>query len=639
MAIKWSPGCRCCGGCDVTEIGYTPTTEQMREDYPQWQSATEYLAGDLFVHSSINEQGLFLFEAPMTMQSGPGWTAFEESRYTNLRRVDLLNEVDEWHLYGDGWLELSPEELDDYLRFGRIAQEMGFITKRDVLPSVTNWAVTWNFNPVLAQQKAPMELDYLAGVTLDSDLNITHGFYSKYRYVEEDSADGLPDSEYWDIQVKMHHVMGIIVDGTGTDYDTHYSLSPNLNPKTMSRYPQPQEGAYKGTLQADSNLADLVGTEPAATVDGYTYLITDGPGNIWETADRLDGIAVETGDFIKCTDWTDPGNKNSWTVYRDAPGYSTITTVDVLTGSITKEDPDQAGAITGGKVGIYCAKSGPPDEGDTVYQSPIMNGLFTNGLTRTERRLSLLTPDCAFVPGNMQCPCPDRTEYSSDIVFPGGVSLIAAQNMRYVAVNGSNMMDMQQPPNESTTREIAGSEPRGTSIRKVDGCRWEGVNFYLMLVHETEQVAGSQNRFDYWTHISVVYERFDMSIGLTESRKVRLFGRSKVETAGIYLADQGRVTTGGSPPSPQISLSDYNDAYFLDAYWINGSFCGIGCSPRVLTQTESLEMGVDESLALWNGFNCSGWTLQGTYRHSQYESDFPGETDPFKNGTWTIASA
>lgn len=149
MPIKWSPGCGCCGTtCEEKTIAFTATTEQDRNPLPAWMPFTEYLQGDGFHQASNFDGAVYLYEAPRTLFSGSGWTLFEETRYVQIRRVDLLNEVTEWDLFGSGWGSLSETELDDFLRNGKLAEGMGYLSKAEVLPSVESWRVDFSYSLV-----------------------------------------------------------------------------------------------------------------------------------------------------------------------------------------------------------------------------------------------------------------------------------------------------------------------------------------------------------------------------------------------------------------------------------------------------------------------------------------------------------
>ena len=148
MAIRFSPGCGCCEptGCKLESIGFTPTTEQERENYPDWKPYTEYLAGDQFSFVSNEDSHRYLYRAYFTMYSGSGWTVFEESRYERLQRVDQKNEVDEWNLYGSGWDRLTDDQLHTFLVNRRLGDEMGLTSKSEVLPSSLEWTCNYNLN-------------------------------------------------------------------------------------------------------------------------------------------------------------------------------------------------------------------------------------------------------------------------------------------------------------------------------------------------------------------------------------------------------------------------------------------------------------------------------------------------------------
>lgn len=140
-------GCGCCTTttCENASIAFTPTAERDRISRPSWKPFTEYLAGDEFHQQSNNDGAVYLYRVDFTLFSGGGWTVFEESRYTQVRRVDLFDEVKEWDLFGSGWGLLEQEEISEFLANGRLAEGMGYVSKSEVLPSIESWRVDFNY--------------------------------------------------------------------------------------------------------------------------------------------------------------------------------------------------------------------------------------------------------------------------------------------------------------------------------------------------------------------------------------------------------------------------------------------------------------------------------------------------------------
>lgn len=158
MSLRWSPGCGCCGqvfdpSCGQYTLGYSPSSSLSRGEYDsllQWQPLTDYLQGTRFLHANLNpgidgNNHITVWEVPNTMQSGPGWTAFEQSRYTEQEAIDWVDRPEEWLPIGLAWDALNEVERRDLVNLGRLLPGMGYVSSN--FPVLNpDWYVRFDFS-------------------------------------------------------------------------------------------------------------------------------------------------------------------------------------------------------------------------------------------------------------------------------------------------------------------------------------------------------------------------------------------------------------------------------------------------------------------------------------------------------------
>lgn len=449
MVIANSPGCGCCDPCKATETAFTPTTPIDR-GLVAWAPSTAYTAGDKVHHVKLSDGESYQWNVDSNRTSGSSWDASEEAAHTQEQRADLYDEVTEWDLYGSDWANLTEDELDDYLRYGKLAVGLGYISKSDVLPSVTNWKTIFDFVGFGRDGSggiAPgLKIRLWLGLTLDSDEPDDY-FLVDSEWI--DTSQYNPENSIVQYPIKIS--IGEVESGGGvTIWDETYSTA---NQSSACRRPEISGGTFLGGADPATDTLDSLtgnGLGNRAFWKGVAYTATAAG-----TFAGSPGLTVLEDDVIVLTgDHTDPTDAANWTTYTPptTPGLT-----DVFTAQLTKEDPDADASHAGKKVGIYIVAGQPADFGKNGYQSPDI-WLFNRVTSKLQGTIT--TPECEVCARATPCPCSDDDEYSEFMelaVSSGGLSAASGTYNFTEAVGATTWHNWHDPSSGYYVQGVTGS--------------------------------------------------------------------------------------------------------------------------------------------------------------------------------------
>ena len=649
MTMMWSPGCGCCDPCKSEDIGFTPTTKQERGSYAAWIPSNAYTAGDIFHHWKDTPYGReSSWSVPVSQTSGATWDAAEQAKYTFIEEIDWYDEVDEWHLHGSGWLSLTSAQKDDYLRYGKLAEGLGYVTKSAVLPSLANWNVIFEY--ILLPRVAPyvypadgLKIRLISQVSLTGSNVPQEYFYSLMEWDETTEPKESPDIAFpppdlfapplLDLTFSrpLKVTLGkIALDGYGAEvdtvFDTHW-LQRWQHHRYFCRRPDVND-AFLADIIDINDSPSLPGLNLLPTPDslGACYIIDNGPGLILEDpAVPGVGIRVDDGDMICLRDWTAPNDKDSWDIYGTSAGsygYDYLNPPalsDVLSSSLSHENPDPSGDLAGLHVGIIVEQGQDGTGGITV---PELTGF---GRTTFKLNGTITTPECPRCGIARQCPCSLETEY------PVYAELGASADLsKFVS------MIMPDPPGPSTYLGVTCARDSGSnwedlgnlgkSTWRTGPCSWEFVQVHASIYYGADGGMGSggvQHVIFTYEHVTFVLRRL----------------------APFKVWAQTDATLAWVPTYSGIIKADYSDRYtkaqllsylWPDEYW-HGRFVrnGIGCNE----QRGIIATGSAYAITDLEDFECNNFTIQGTYDVDVLSVTFP---DLYENtligDTWTVQS-
>lgn len=612
MPMQWSPGCGCCDPCKSTQIEFTPTSKYTRGGYSEWQQNFSYTAGDKFAHYRNSDGRVCEWEVPSDLTSGSGWTAAEEARYTFLEVIDYYDQVTEWHLYGSGWASLTDTELDNYLLYGKLAEGMGYVSKNDVLPSLTNFNAIFEFDinrridPYTAVSP-PFKYQLFAAATLNGSNEPDDYFGCDVEWVE-DSGEPIESNFSFSrpVKITMYRVVNQVLAET---YDIQWTNSLANGPRMFCRRPDVTDGRFVGCVDLDATPTPTLSniTTPFVTdLYGLAFTVVNGPGSI---AGTVGSLTVADGDVIQLDDPDNPTLAASWTIY--SPG-STISQTDVLECGISTETPDSGNTITGLKIGVYIATGQPPDSGKAAYQSPdIIN--FARATAKLNGTIT--TCECQVCALTRQCPCEDDYEYQVFSQFTSTTDLTEYLTM-WPTPSNSHGLPVTWTPVASSSANIG---LLGTTTQRLSEC-----SFRFMKIHAFDGKADSgiyKGRT-----VTYVWQYATLSILRYSGFVVKLFTDSEIRIyttlwdfqTGTYPA---AATVGDLITNLGGSIDDAWDVnFFLQSSFYFRSTSGSGESSYI-----DLE-----------AFDCTSFTLTGTY-DTDYHGGSP--TNTWIGDEWTVQSA
>lgn len=302
MAIRFSPGCGCCG-CETATLRWVPSSPLSRGEYTdsdRWRPFTEYLKGDKFWELSEDQNGdthAFLFTVPETLFSGGGWTLTEEARYSRGRGISYFDGLEDFYIWGTGWSS-NQIVLHEQIQSRKMKERQGIVSRRKVADE--EWLAKWTVeiprevnSPTMEMDQISLRILFMGSVTYepsDSErVEPTRGIASlvtkcnpRERLIEKYDEDCIPWCEAYlaendpnfdisdlgleyprcgpqppfDIDFKIEHgtfkssVASIVVDQTWTRQQTKNSW-------VNSRSNQPIDGTVVGELNVPELLQRL----------------------------------------------------------------------------------------------------------------------------------------------------------------------------------------------------------------------------------------------------------------------------------------------------------------------------------------------------------------------------------------------
>lgn len=555
MPLRRSPGCDCCGprGCEDIRIGYTPTNELSRglwDGTPQWTPDTAFFAGDRFLQYRLEDNRYCAWEAPTTLQTGSGWTQFEQDRYTLVSVVDVIDEIAEWIPIGTGWESLSAEQYEQAFLNGYLFQDCGFISRDNVLPSTDlNWSVSFNY-------LYPSRFDAdIRQFVLDGD-RLSFGLYAAV-FDEETYRNGV-QLQYSYLQPGEYPVQNISIPGcNGFNsaspwnkqlllrnqlLDQTWAISPNV--PLIATTSQPVGGNVVGTVdpsESPISLESVVFSSPGLFAHNrwFQAYVVLGSGDFYvgtyDPENNTNRLSADAGDVLVVLNPEQPADITSYNIIRE----NEIITEPILFGGGMRlyAPPD---IPNGKRVAIYC---------DTVEN---VNPVQFNGLPGVGMKFSGVQaikvrqvdePYCRTVQPSA-CPCPGDTE-----IYP--VTLSEGLNRDYTAI------DTILPRPDDQGRPIGSlirNEEMGTfeySMLRSGLCRFQFLKLKAWeWVWYEPGALRSSTRDDlddlYRQRITLGYEFGELDIEPTFNRNVIVSARV---TVGLYSLPENLVfVPQGVPP-------------------------------------------------------------------------------------------
>lgn len=353
--MKHSPGCKCCKSCRRIPLKWVPSSPYDRGEYTdddQWKPYTEYLQFETFWAQATDRNGdiqKFLYQAPVTMFSGGGWTNAEEQRYVKLRGVSYCDRLDDFYLVGDRW---PSDEIDlhEYLQERKLTEGQGIVSVKQHIEKdyYVSWYPSLNSTEQYDSYDMPslhIDIQALCNVDHDPDSELmpTSGLLSSIKKAlpEERFQGPYPENcipscsalteTIWNpddpacgnkpphsIEMVARH--GTLVDSVEDLSDHYRNVSNSL---AQARSFQPQNGAVTETLDIEAELAasgeTAVNLHGDRTWAGEYARLSNRKGNphlqnqvmVVTTAGKVNTgetvVDLEAGDIIRIDDFTKVG--------------------------------------------------------------------------------------------------------------------------------------------------------------------------------------------------------------------------------------------------------------------------------------------------------------------------------------------
>lgn len=608
MAIRWSPGCGCCGGdpCNNRDVRFTPTSKLTRGNFAEWKPSFVYKPGETFAHYRIGDGRICEWQTPGPMQSATGWTTFEETRYTLLQVLDYVDDVEEWELYGSGWDTLTPEQKADYIIKGRLAGGMGYVSKEDVIADVKNFSVY--FRPMAVQLPESGTLEAFAAVSLDdAGKPDSYFLWSVENVGVNNDPQGPGTLGNWPNKNALERVEAKSVAET---YDIawqqgSFQFEPTGYSVRICRKAEIEDGFYNGTMSIGAggtldirSVLTSLGLLTATRINGYSWKITNGPGTLVFDDGSL---PVQGGEVITQINEADPYKISSWLIRDPAD----IPTYDVLSsGVVLAPNPDEFGAITGKRIGLYVASGFTPG---TAYNIDLFAGAAVSNAG------SLAYDICPVCRAGTNCPCEDESDYPVFATLQQGVDFLEYQNFGPLI-----------PPQLFIPQGVYGPLESigslGSSINRVSICEF---HFYRMHAFSQTVTRTSRPSFRGRT-ITYLWEDARILIQLQPQMLVEIITRSEVRVSKTDLYLQNDTSTPIPLPTPAEALA----------------LVGGSVESAITALTAASGNAASGSTSIWPidlaDFSCKSFIAQGTYT---YGFRFAGRpTNSWIGDAWVIAS-
>lgn len=553
MPIRLSPGCKCCDvtGCQSVLIGYTPTSQLSRGEWsgvPHWMPNALYPLKSRFIQSRLSDARLCAWESPTELQSGPGWIEEEESRYTLLSVIDVIDQVAEWELYGSGWENLPESQREYAIANGYLYPGCGFISREIAMPTTDlDWVASFSIYSKLPIDPEYLEYEIAARTITEASQSVRVTFKRVY----PGSSVGYPSvPEWWSFYsnepVKWAYKSELRIGGQNTHpLDVTWGNPVHVIANTK----QPEDSSIVGVIdfvafngKYDLGLFDpILFSSAKAKGSGVIY------GENYDANNPSTFLNVTDGDVVIRNGLTG-GKRNVLGDFQIKEKNDVLSEFVLIGGGM--QVPSPGNMPDGRKLSVYCAAA--------EYQRFTDEESWGIQLQSAEasRTRTYDEPTCRLVEPSA-CPCPNDSE-----IYPVTIEEGLPESLYSVLDKASSLFRNEPPPNSASVLYEIHSGPDVTRLGR-SFIRRDLCDYLFLIVQETKIVA------KIWDYTVPPYPYISYSSFLTyhtvfanlrwrpiRGRFVELFCGATVEA---WFVTEG----GNAIPPPPTNYSKFPHAMWL----------------------------------------------------------------------------